>query len=129
MMVRCCEDKDMAELISMLKAEGLKDDEMDLNKTATFVVDEDGVKGFFSIRMEQNMPYLVHLCVKRESRTPAMLWKLSRYFKNVVRSFGYQKAIINTPKGDNYLSRLVSRYFHVRPYAADNAVQFYLVEV
>ena len=103
--------------------------DIDVNRCSTWILDEVGIRGFFSLRMEHNLPYLVHLCVERASRSPQLLWRMARYFKNVIHAFGYNKAIINTPKGDNYLSRLVSRYFKVRPYADDGVVQFYLVEV
>lgn len=128
-MLRLCLQDDYKDLAEMLSVEGIKENEMAFKDCATWVVDENGVKGFFSMRMEENLPYLVHLCVKRQDRSPTILWRMARYFRNVIRSLGYKKALINTPKGENNLSRLVSRYFHVRPYAADSVVQFYLVEV
>lgn len=113
----------------MLNIECVTPNDMDFRNCATFTYIDDVPIGFFSFRMEHNLPYLVHLCVKRENRSPKVLWRMARYLKNVIRAFGYTKAIINTPKGENYLSRLVSRYFKVRPYADDGVVQFYLVEV
>jgi hypothetical protein len=119
----------MPELVEMLRAEGLDDKDMDFHRSATWVVDEDGVKGFFSLRMEHNMPYLVHFCVKRADRCHALARRLVMAFKNVVKSLGYGKAIINTPTENDFLNRLVSRYFKARPYSTDGVVKFYLAEV
>lgn len=121
--------KDEATIIGMMEDEGYDIKDMDIKRSATWVVEENTVKGFFSFRLEHNLPYLVHLCVKKESRSPAFLWKMARYFKEIVRGYGYNKALMNTPKDDIYLSRLVSRYFKTRPYGEDEKVKFYLVEV
>lgn len=123
------EMKDEDAISGMMKDEGYAIKDMDIKRSATWVIDENKVKGFFSFRLEHDLPYLVHLCVKKEYRSPSFIWKMAMYFKEIVKLYGYNKALMNTPKGDNYLSQLVSRYFKVRPYAANNEVQFYLVEV
>jgi hypothetical protein len=128
-LLRAINEADTQDLSDMLKAEGLKDEEIDLGRSATWVMDEGGIRGFFSIRMEHNIPYLVHFCVKQGERCHELARRLVRYFKSVVRSLGFQKAIVNVKHENTYLQKLVSVYFKTAPYAQDNEVTFYLVEV
>lgn len=128
-MLRIADQKDFIFLHDLLREHSMRDDDMAFNNCATWIIDENKIKGFLSLRMEHAIPYLVHLCIKYEERTPELFWRLATYFKNIVKSLGYNKAIINTPKDNLYLIRLVSRYFNVRPYAEDNQLKFYLVEV
>lgn len=128
-MIRVMEDNDCPGLAAMLKAEGLGEQDMDFKKAATWVMDEDGPKGFFSVRMEHYMPYLVHFVIKQGERSPARFFRMLRGFKNVVRSFGYKKAIVNTMKHDDYTSSIASKRFRATPYGDDEHLKYYLVEV
>lgn len=128
-MMRPMIPSDSPQLIAMMDKEGYRGGEVEIENTATFVLLDNEIKGFFSIKMANNMPYLSHFVTKKEFRSHSLARKLVTWFKTVVRGFGFSKAVVNVPEGNEYLNRLVQRYFSVQPYAVEQNKQFYLVEV
>lgn len=128
-MIRLVDKKDFGEIRDMLAVEGYTDDEMDFINCLTVVDDDNGVRGFYSVRMEKGLPYLVHFCTKRGRRAYALAVGLVRAFKRTVKSFGFGRAVIGVPTGNEYLKRLASRYFRTVPYSADAETEYFYVEV
>lgn len=128
-MIREIKTDDLPELREMMAIEGFPEEDTSFYENATWVMDSDGPKGFYSLRMESGLPYMVHFCIKRGWRCHESARKLIRAFKNTVTSFGFNKAIIGIPRDNTYLKRLASCYFNAEPYSANEEDEFYLVEV
>lgn len=128
-MIREIKKSDLPDLREMMQVEGFGEDEMGFINNATWVLDEGGPIGFYSIRMEHGIPYLVNFCISRSARCHSKAVRLARAFKNTIRSFGFYKAIFGIRKDNDYLKQIASRYFRAVPYSADDELQFYLMEV
>jgi hypothetical protein len=86
--------------------------------------------GFFTLKMEHDLPYMVHFCVKRDRRGGPAYLRLLRTMKNVVRGLGFPKMILNIPRDNDFVRRVASNSFGVeKPYDANVETEFYLVEV
>jgi hypothetical protein len=102
---------------------------MAFESSETWVHDEDGIKGFLSLREEHGVPYLVHFCVSRESRKHSLARHIVGFFKRLLRSRGECKAIVNAREQDLRLNSLISAYFKAQPYARYDGHNFYLIGV
>ena len=129
-MIRPYQRSDDFVIRSILESEGLKQDQMEHDKRETWVMEQDKeISGFFTIREEHGLPYLLHFCTKREKRCHSVARRLVLEFKRVVRNKGFHRAIINVPCGNEYLKKLVSVYFKTTPYATNDGLEFFLVGV
>ena len=117
----------------MLLAEGLEPEEMEFATKETYVAEDNGkIVGFYSYKIEHDIfPHLQHYCVNQDSRdgTLDIARILIRDFRRRIKSLGYQKAIINSPKCKRKISRLIQWYFKINPYSADDEHKFFYVEV
>ena len=120
---------DKPELTALLSAEGVDNSEMGFERAETWVYDENGIKGFFSLRKEFKRPYLIHFCVDRRFRTHLVARRLIGFLKNLLRMRGDSEAIINAPADKERLNLLISAYFKARPYAKNDGHNFYLIGV
>ncbi len=107
----------------MLLMEGLKPDDMGFATWDTYVYDDGELKGFYTYKINNGFPYLVHLCVDREYRTASIARALIGDFKKRVKT----RFIINAPEGTK-VDRVVKRYLNAEPYANKDKHNFYIGE-
>jgi hypothetical protein len=127
-MIRAYQPSDETAIAAMLESEGIDREDMAFQKCPTWVMDEAGAKGFFTVRVEHGLPYLVHFCIARPSRVPSKARELITAFKKIIGRVS-KKCLMNVPSDSQYLERLVSRYFRCDPYAEKDNCKFFLVEV
>ncbi len=117
----------------MLIEEGLEPEEMEYVSGETFVAEDyDGnILGFYTYKMEGDFPHLQHFCTNRDfrDRTLDVARILIRDFRRRMKSLGYAKAIINSPKCKRKIGLLIQWYFRAEAYGADNEHKFYLVTI
>ncbi|MEE8382227.1 MAG: GNAT family N-acetyltransferase [Thermodesulfobacteriota bacterium] len=117
----------------MLVTEGLEPEEMEFVTGNTFVAEDyDGsVVGFYTYKLEGVFPHLQHYCVDKDARdgTLDIARALIREFRRRMKSLGYAKAIINSPKCKRKIGRLIQWYFKAEPYGTDDAHKFFLVNI
>ena len=117
----------------MLLAEGLESNEMSYVKGETFVAEENRkIVGFYTYKIEHDIfPHLQHYCVSQDNRdgTLDIARVLIRDFRRRMKSLGYQKVFINSPKCKRKISRLIQWYFKANPHSADNEHKFFLVNI
>lgn len=114
----------------MLTAEGLALEEMAFSEHPTWVMEWQGKPaGFFTIRHSHGRPHLQHFCLDRKFRGHAYFRALAAAFKDVVRRWGFIRAIVDAPTRNEWLVRLIARYFKASPYAEKDGRTFFLVEV
>lgn len=105
-------------------------EEMALADHPTWVMDWEGKPaGFFTIRASHGRPHLQHFCLDRKFRGHAYFRALVAAFKRVVMELGFVKAIVDAPTRNEWLVRLIARYFKAEPYAEKDGRTFFLVEV
>lgn len=123
--VRSRQATDDQALADMLSARGLGVTDMVFADRPTWVLEEEGrLAGFFTIRPEHGMPYVVHFAGE-----PGTGWKLARELKQVLRELGAQKALMNVRSDDKKLATAVQRVMGGKPYGARDGHTFFLVEV
>lgn len=128
-MIRPFQIEDSRSLCDMLMAEGLTQNQMAFMEHETWAYEDEGVKGFYTFRIEHDIfPHLQHFCVDRNNRGGNVARALIRHFKDRVKAF--RTAIINSPNSNEFVDRVIRRYFGVTaPYATDTEHKFYLVQV
>lgn len=129
MSVRNFRQDDTPFLFGLLTVEGLTPDQMDFEDNETWVYDDGEIRGFYTFRIEHDIfPHLQHFCIDRDSRGGNVARALIRHFKDRVKAF--RTAIINSPNNNEFVDRVIRRYFGVTaPYATDTEHKFYLVQV
>jgi hypothetical protein len=131
--MRLRQRQDDPDLTAMLGAEGLKLEEMAFADHATWVLEREGrAAGFFTIRREHKMPYVLHFCTSRGPngrRRWGDALRLARWVPRVLRSMGARKAILNVPADRPCLARAVKKIWGARKYATNDGLDFYLMEV
>jgi hypothetical protein len=113
-MFRQLEAKDLKELEEMILQEGTKLEREEMMPINTYVWDEDGIKGFFHFRFEQNLPSLRHLVIKKEFRNIKNAAMIIQEVKKVVKYMGFNNFLITTEK--DYLRKLVEYKLKTKPY-------------
>lgn len=121
--------KDSLALMRILEAEGVKREAHRYIEYPTYVYDDGGIQGFFTFRMEQGFPALIHFCTDREHRSPALARKLIKAFVEKVKEGNFVGAIIHVKQGKGYLDKFVQYYFKKKPYATKDGFNFYFVKV
>jgi N-acetylglutamate synthase-like GNAT family acetyltransferase len=119
--------EDIPELTEMLKQEGTKLEKEEMMPVNTYVWDEDGIKGFFHFRFEQNIPSLRHLVIKKEFRNIKNAAMIIDEWKKVIKGLGFNHSIVLTNKP--YLQKLVEFKLKGKPYSSKDYVTAYCVEV
>lgn len=128
-MIRRYEEKDDRELKEMLAVEGINEDEMFYKnpEADTFVLDKNGIKGFFTIRKTYGFPSLQHFATKRQFRSASLARELAGGLKLIIKLNGLKKMIIHAKEG--YLRKVVEYYFKAKPYSVKGETSWYIVEV
>ena len=128
-MIRPFVIEDSRSLCDMLMAEGLKKDQMDFLDNETWVYEDEGIKGFYTFKIEYDIfPHLQHFCIRGDCRGGSVARALIRHFKDRIRVF--RKAIINSPVSNEFVDKVIRRYFKIdKPYSVDNEHKFYWVNV
>lgn len=125
-MIRPYHIDDTQTLHNMLSVEGIEDSEMGFDKADTFVYDDNGVKGFYTYKIEHyGFPHLVHFCVERKSRGGSIARALISDFKKRMKGQGYVKSIVHA-KSES-IEKLLTKYTRTEPYAESNGLKFYLI--
>ena len=124
---------DDPDLTAMLKAEGLKLEEMAFADYPTWVLEREGrPSGFFTIRREHKIPYVLHFCTSigpDGRRRGGDALRLARWVPKVLQMMGARKAILNVPDNRPCLRRAVERIWGAHKYASQQGLDFYLMEV
>lgn len=127
-MVRPYETDDGKSLGEMLLAEGIKPDEMGFVDNETYVYEDDGIKGFYTYKIEHEVfPHLKHFCVTRDSRNGKIARELIKDFRQRLKAQGYRKAIVHAK--DESLEKIIGWFFRVKPYREENGHKFFIAEV
>jgi hypothetical protein len=92
----------------------------------TFILEDDGMKGFFTLKFE-TPPSLRYFYVKKNYRNAKHSRFLIKAVKQIIEDFGFNKFVIVVEK--TYLKKIVEHYFKIKPYADDGKFSFYLAEV
>lgn len=127
-MVRPFRIEDSKALCDMLMAEGLDKDQMAFLEGETWVYEDETVRAFYTFKIEHEFPHLQHFCVDRNNRGGNVARGLISHFKKRIKLF--RRAIINSPANNDFVDRIIRRYFGVtKPYATDTEHKFYFVEI
>jgi len=122
-MIRQCLGRDREMIRAMLLKEGLSPSEMafDASGHETWVMEEDGgVAGFFTLREEHGLPYVVHFCGQ-----PGTGWALARELKWVL---GGRRALVNVPVGKGKLLAAARRVLGAEAYGVKDGHVFLVME-
>lgn len=124
---------DDTDLTAMLSAEGLALEEMAFADHQTWVLEREGrPAGFFTIRKEHKMPYVLHFCTSR-GPTGRRRWgdalRLARWVPMILKRMGAKQAILNVPDNRPCLARAVEKIWGARRYGHSGNLDFYLMEI
>jgi hypothetical protein len=114
-MFRQLEAKDLKELEELILLEGVKLEKEEMMPINTYIWDEDGIKGFFFFKFEQNIPSVRHLLIKKEFRNIKNAAMIIQELKKVVKSLGFKYFLATTNK--EYLSKLIEYKMKKKPYS------------
>jgi hypothetical protein len=117
-------EEEASKFINRLLREGLRINEIGVGRFGHKTFGLPGGSGFFTIRHEHGLPYVVHLAGE-----PGTAWPLARRLKEVLRAMGEKRAIINIPVGKKKLLSAARRTLHAEPYAEHDGHIFLLMEV
>jgi len=126
-MIRPFDIEDIDALYDMLEVEGLKKEDMGFLEHKTFVYDDGEMKGFYTYRIDYAIfPYLIHFCVRRDSRRTDVARALIRHFRHKMKDSGYRKIILHSMP---LTEKIIKWYFkQEEPYGNTDNKDFYLVE-
>ncbi len=111
------------DLTQALLDEGVLPEDIKLDLYPTYVFDE----GFFTMRIDNGLPAIVHFCVFKEKRSAQSARALAKHFKDTVRGWGFQQAYLHSKK--DYIDRMIQYYFKTKPFAEKDGYRFYKVKV
>lgn len=118
--------KDLLELEKHILAEGFESTNLYVVGAKTYIDDD----GFFTYRINDGYPYIMHFWIKPELRGSGRGKVLIGKFLDMCRENGYKHAIISTPSDRKNIGEMVCYYFKVKkPYYTANNKDFYFVEV
>lgn len=116
----------MRDIVSLLKEEGLKDEQITWGKDNQF---EDET-GFFSWHMEHGWPYMTHFYVDVEKRSMSNAMRLYRKFRDMIIKQGYDHFIAESPPGKEVFGKFIKACMGcTAPYATVNGSDYYLIKV
>lgn len=111
----------------MLLEEGIEPDDMGFAKHETYIYDDGEIKGFYTMRFEHGLPYIIHFCVGKKWRDTRIVRAMIRDFAERFRRYG--TAILNVPEKRDDIQKIVEWFFKAKPYACKEGHLFYKVEV
>lgn len=127
--MRPYETADYDTCLQMITEEGITDfgfHKKDTNET--WIYEDDGqIKGFFSMRMFNGIPYLVHFVVAKACRDFQTGWRMLMAFKDIIRERGAKEFYTNCPVSEHKRARVLSRLFRKKPYAVEKGQYYWLV--
>ncbi len=126
-MIREYKIEDNLIIFNMLLNENIPVQEYRYNEYPTWVLDEDGVKGFFTVKTAWGFPAIQHFCVGKEYRSMGNARKLIKAVKDIVCELGFKKMLLHSDKP--YLHKMIEYYFKTKSYKEIDKRKFYLVEV
>lgn len=113
---------------TLLAAEGISTSEMCFAQGITGVMDQGGVRGFFTLELTDGIPSLRHFCLDRQHRTFTNALRLMRGVREIVRRAGFAQMLVHAKR--EKLRRLVEWYFRAAPYKqSEDGSSLYLVRV
>ena len=125
-MIRPYQTPDYTALEEMLRIEGYSKKDMGFDKHQTLICEDGGIRGFYTFRFEHDRPYLVHFCVRQDSRDSRIARTLMKSFKDIFRG---RKVLLNVPMHRYDIQTIVEWYFKTKPYAEKEGHRFYEVEI
>lgn len=111
-------------LKEILKKEGIAEEDQGLEECENVVTDI----GFFSYKMFNGFPYLVHFWIDKKLRSPSNFYKMVKQYKDLIRSKGFKYTIINAPES-GHVTKFVEGYGKVKPYSRQHGQNYYLLGV
>jgi hypothetical protein len=114
-------------LVKWLNESDIATDGSHLNKHNTYLLKDSDIIGFFTFRIEHNLPSLRHFYVNKNYRSMYNARRLLNEYKNLIKKLGFNKTIISTNK--EYLQKFIEYYFKSKPYSFVEGLYFYYVEV
>lgn len=127
MFIRNVKKREVKKLRKMLANEGEISSCNYINERNTYVLIHWKIIGFFTYKFEHGLPSLRHFLVKDGYKSMATGRFLIKAYCELMRELGYTKSIIAIKK--YYLCRMVEYFFKKKPYAFENGMYFFLVEV
>ena len=124
--LRLYNKSDREALNLILLEEGVQPSDMKFDYYATWVLEDDGLIGFFTLRREKGLPNLVHFAVSKERRSMANARKLVKALVSTARYYG-KTMILHSKK--TYLDKIIQYYFKTKPFVHANGYNFYHVEL
>jgi len=119
--------KDITEILRMLNLEGEHGGGY-ITPANTFIFnDDEGLIGFLTVKIEKNVPVLLHFVVKRERRSLKTTREMIKETKKFIKNMGFAMFIVPVKK--DYLKRFVEYFAKRKPYAVKDGISFYLVGV
>lgn len=85
--------------------------------------------GFYTYRIQYGIPYLIHFWVDPKARSHSLFRRLAGSFKRNVREKDTRHFIVNAPKANAYVNRLLIKYLKRKPYGEDEDQFYYLGDV
>lgn len=103
-------------------SEGFTNNQMTFKTDKTYITNT----GFFSYRIENNYPRLVHLYVNKDKRSAKAARNLLREFRKILINKKYLFFIAEAPKEKPYMKRFI-RYIKGKKYLETKGDTFYCV--
>ena len=111
----------------MLVSEGVRGEDMHFLEGITGILDEEGVRGFFTLEMVDGFPHLRHLCVARAYRRVDRARRLIQAVRTVVCRSGSTQMLVHAKQ--EHITRLIRYYFRTAAYQRTvEGDSLYLVE-
>ena len=111
-------------LYSSLKSEGFSKEQMTFEADMTFLTDS----GFFSFRIENGFPRLVHFYIDKDMRSLATASSMLKVFIDIMRRNNYLFFIAEAPKELPYMKRII-KYIKGKEYLKVDGDTFFYVPV
>ena len=124
--LRLYNKSDREALSLILLSEGVQPPDMKFEEYATWILEDDGLIGFFTLRREKGLPNVVHFAVSKERRSMSNARKLVKAL--VIKARHYGKTMILHSKKD-YLDKIIRYYFKTKPYTEADGYRFYIVKL
>jgi hypothetical protein len=117
-------NKDYNYLYRSLSGEGFTKDQMTFETDCTYLTNT----GFFSYRIENKYPRLVHFYIDKDKRSFKAAQELIREFRKILINKEYLFFIAEAPKEKPYMKRII-QYIKGKKYLEKNGDTFYNVPV
>ncbi len=117
-------EQDYEHINKCLLSEGLTKEQMTFETDNTYLTE----KGFFSYRIENEYPRLVHFYINKKDRSFKAAQDLMRIFHKILINEEHLFFIVDAPKESPYIKRII-KYIKGKKYLELNGDSFYYVPV